>query len=100
MKLPEPISKEWFSPLPPSNATPSTNPSKSITAVSPFSMARSSTLIVLAFFSRSLSIAAVTSSSVTVPSTFVTVTPIYLPRVTSGFVATSAVKMNGLPFSI
>mgnify|MGYP006877015564 CR=1 FL=1 len=35
MNDPEPISNGWFSPFPPSKATPSTNPSKSITAVSP-----------------------------------------------------------------
>ena len=48
------LSKEWFSPLPPSNATPSTNPSKSITAVSPFSMARFLNVDLFLHFSHAL----------------------------------------------
>jgi len=42
MKDPVPNSNEWFSAFPPSKASPSTNPSKSITTVSPFSAVPSS----------------------------------------------------------
>ena len=96
----EPISSGWFSPLPPSNATPSTNPSKSITAVSPSAIGLSVTVTVLEFFCLSFSSSAATSSSDTVVSIFVTCTPLYLPSFTSGLTATSAVKMKGLPASI
>ena len=86
-------------PLPPSNASPSTNPSKSIVTMSPFSAPRSSTVTVLEFFSCSFFSSASTSSSVTSTSVFGTSTPLYSPRVTSGFTATSAVKMKALPGS-
>ena len=60
MNVCEPISNGWFSPFPPSKATPSTNPSKSITAVSPSATGRSVTVTVLAFlflwFSSSASV--------------------------------------------
>ncbi len=67
--------------------------------MSPSCTALSSTEIVLALLSRSLSIAASISSSVTVRSSFSTSTPLYLPSVTSGLSATSAVKINGFPAS-
>ena len=86
--------------MPPSNATPSTKPSKSMVAISPSFTALSVTSTVLEFFSLSLAISAVTSPSVTSVSAFSTLTPLYFPRVTSGFNATSAVKINGLPASI
>ena len=76
------------------------NPSKSRTVMSPSFTALSSTTTVLALFSLSLLIASFTSSSVTSTSDFSTSTPLYLPSSTSGFYATSAVKMNGFPASI
>ena len=95
----EPISREWFSPLPPSNGLPSTNPSKSMMTVSPSATGRSVTSTVRACLFLVFSISASTSSSVTTASAFVTVTPLYSPKTTSGFTATSAVNTNSFPFS-
>ena len=55
--------------------------------------------MLLALRSLSFSTSASTSSSVTTTSTLSTLTPLYAPNSTSGFKATSAVKMNGLPAS-
>ena len=68
--------------------------------MSPSATALSSTSIVLEFFSCSFFSSAATSSSVTSAADTSTSTPLYSPKVTSGFTATSAVKMKDFPFSI
>ena len=86
MKLWLPNSNSWFSAFPPSNATPSTDPSKSITAISPSLAGLSSTVITLAFFSAICPNSCSISLSSTLYSTFLSSIPLYLPNSTSGFV--------------
>ena len=64
MNEPEPIVSSYSSALPPSKVFPSTKPSKSITAMSPFWTSRSSTETILAFLSTSSLILFWISSSV------------------------------------
>ena len=80
--------------FPPSNASLSTNPSKSRITSSPSATGRSVTTTSLAFFSASSWILASTSFCVTRVDTLSTSSPLYSPSFTSGFVATSAVKMK------
>src|SRR5699024_8997516 len=89
------ISREWFSPSPPSNRSSSTKPSKSITAVLPSSTCPSSFNTSSACFSRSDSSASFTSSSVMFTSCSSTSSPLYSPKVTSGFTVTVAVNTSG-----
>ena len=70
------------------------------TISSPSLTGRPSTATVLAFFPASSWILASTSFCVTRVDTLSTSSPLYSPSFTSGFVATSAVKMNDFPFSI
>ena len=95
-----PISNSCPSAFPPSKATPSTNPSKSITVVSPFSTGLFSTFTNLELCSciwcNSWSI----SSSVTLYSIFLISIPLYFPSSTSGFVCITAVNIRSFPFSI
>ena len=72
----EPSVRGYSVACPPSKGTPSTDPSKSIVTISFNWAARSSTLIVLEFFSCSFLSSASTSSSVTVISVFGTSTPL------------------------
>ena len=95
-----PISNSWFSAFPPSKATPSTNPSKSITAISFFSTGLSSIVINLEFFSAIWEISCSMSSSDTVYSIFFNSIPLYFPSLTSGLIWTIAVNFKSLPFSI
>ena len=95
-----PITNSWFSAFPPSNATPSTKPSKSITVVSFFSTGLSSTFTSLAFLSCICPISWSMSFSSTLYSTFLSSIPLYFPNVTSGLVCTTAVKIKSFPFSI
>ena len=64
MNEPEPITKLCPSALPPSKATPSLNPSKSMLAVSPFSISLSESTNLEALSCNSFNLAS-TSSSVT-----------------------------------
>ncbi len=64
MNEPEPITKLCPSAFPPSKATPSLNPSKSMLAVSPFSISLSESTNLEAFSCNSFNLAS-TSSSVT-----------------------------------
>ena len=95
-----PISNSCFSAFPPSKAFPSTNPSKSITAISLFFTALSSTVTSLAFFSAIWSSSFLTSAAITETSAFSNSIPLYFPNLTSGFVWTTAVNIKSLPFSI
>ena len=95
-----PISSSCPSAFPPSNGTPSTEPSKSITVMSPFSTGLSSTETNLEFFSCICPISWLISSSDTLYSIFFISIPLYLPNFTSGFVCTVAVKIKSFPFSI
>src|SRR5699024_9616814 len=94
----QPISKELFSALPPSKASPSINPSKSITTVSPFSTVPSSFRTSSAWFSRKFSRLFSTSSSVTSTSSASYSKPLYSPSLTSGLTVTIALKINSFPF--
>ena len=95
-----PISNSCPSAFPPSNGTPSTEPSKSITVVSPVSTALSSTDTSLEFLSCICPSSWFTSSSDTLYSIFLISIPLYFPKLTSGFVCTVAVKIKSFPFSI
>ena len=95
-----PNTKSWFSAFPPSNATPSTKPSKSIVAVSPFSAGLSSTAISLAFLSCISAISSSMSFAFTLYSIFSISIPLYFPSSISGFVWTTAVNTRSCPFSI
>ena len=91
----DPIVRSYPSAFPPSKGTPSTEPSKSMLAISPSSIALSVTLISLALFSLSLLISSSIASFVALVSRFSTSTPLYLPSFTGGLIATVAVKING-----
>jgi len=95
-----PISKSWFSAFPPSNATPSTNPSKLMLAMSPFSTGLSSTETNLELCSCICSNSCATSFSVTLYSILLISTPLYFPNSTSGFVWKTAVNFKSCPFPI
>ena len=95
-----PISNSWPSAFPPSNATPSTNPSKSITAISPFSTGLSSIDINLELCSCICPNSWLISSSDTVYSIFGISIPLYFPSSASGFVWNTAVNIKSFPFSI
>ena len=69
-------------------------------AISPSSIALSSTGMILEFCSLTLLISASISSSVTSTGVVSTSTPLYSPSSTSGFNATVAVKIKSLPFYI
>ena len=88
IKLPLPITSGYASPLPPSNATPSLKPSKSITAVSPFSTLPSSFTTRSAKRSCRRVISSSTSASLTSTASFVISRPLYAPSFTSGFTVT------------
>ena len=85
IKLCEPNVKSNPSAFPPSNASPSINPSKSIFATSFNSaVASASTSFNLAAPSFNLSISAFTFSSVISKVSFSTSTPLYSPKVIAG----------------
>ena len=67
---PEPISRSYFSACPPSNASPSTEPEKSIFTVSPFSTTPSSLTTISAKWLKLWSIDSCNSSSVNSVSCF------------------------------
>ena len=79
-----PISSSCFSAFPPSNAFPSTNPSKSITVMSFGSTGLSSTVTILEFFSCICPNSCSMSSSDTLYSILFSSIPLYFPNFTSG----------------
>ena len=95
-----PISNSWFSAFPPSKGTPSTNPSKSITAISFLATGSFSTVTNLEFLSAIWPNSCSISSSVTSYSTFSKAIPLYFPNFTSGLTCTTAVNINSWPLPI
>ena len=95
-----PISNSCPSAFPPSKAFPSTNPSKSIVAISPVSTGLSSIEINLALCSCICPNSCSMSLSDTLYSIFLISIPLYFPRLASGFVCITAVNIKSFPFSI